>query len=77
MLFIEGKFVLFSCCRDFDANLYVCNGAFAFLTQDFFERLTKTFVFPAYVVVHIGLLLLLAVGLLQKWRYYFSVANTF
>lgn len=55
--------------RDFDANLYLCNGAFTFLELDSFQRLTEKFVFPIYTGVHGGLLLLLAVALLQKWKY--------
>ena len=55
--------------RDFDVQLYLCNGAFTFLQADVFMRLTKLLAFPLYAVFHLALLVALAYALLQKWRW--------
>lgn len=54
--------------RDFDVKLYLCNGAFEFLTQDVFERLQANYVLPLYIVFHTVALLVLKIGVIQKWR---------
>ena len=54
--------------RDFDVNLYVCNGAFTFLPWDTFERLTQRMVFPPYAIYHGLAIAAIGVAMLQKWR---------
>ena len=64
---VSAYFVFFF-SRDFDANLYLCNGAFEFLSADTFERLTRSLVFPVYVVAHCVLLFMLFVAVVENWR---------
>nr|XP_006822371.1 PREDICTED: probable C-mannosyltransferase DPY19L3-like [Saccoglossus kowalevskii] len=54
--------------RDFDANLYLCTGAFGFLPFDTFERLSSNGLFPLYLVVQTALLVILAIALVQNWK---------
>lgn len=64
-----NKFVLskfgFETSRDFDVRLYLCNGAFTFLTFDVFERLSTNLVFPFYAVTHFVLLISVAVAAIK------------
>lgn len=55
--------------RDFDVRLYLCNGAFEFITFDVFERLTANLVFPLYAITHAVLLILVCVATLQILRW--------
>lgn len=64
--FIQSKFG-FGFSRDFDAKLYLCNGAFGFLEWDTFVRLSRGFVFPIYAVIHALLLCLLMLTCLKYW----------
>ena len=56
--------------RDFDVNLYLCNGAFQFLASDFTARLSQTgYVFYLYCVYHVVGMLLLVRSVFVWWRY--------
>uniref|UniRef100_A0A4W3JD90 Dpy-19 like C-mannosyltransferase 3 n=1 Tax=Callorhinchus milii TaxID=7868 RepID=A0A4W3JD90_CALMI len=48
--FLRAKFG-FGETRDFDAQLYLCEEAFGLLPYDTFQRLSKTLVFPSYILV--------------------------
>ncbi|XP_072036179.1 protein C-mannosyl-transferase DPY19L3-like isoform X2 [Amphiura filiformis] len=56
--------------RDFDALMYLSNGAFEFLPLDTFTRLTSTLVFPVYATMLISNLVILAIAVFQNWKYY-------
>ncbi|XP_074656424.1 protein C-mannosyl-transferase DPY19L3-like [Tubulanus polymorphus] len=53
--------------RDFDTNLYICNGGFEFLPYDTFERLTGNLVLPFYIGTHCVLLLALVHTVFKFW----------
>lgn len=64
--FVLNKFGMgFS--RDFDVRMYLCNGAFQFLPPDTLTRLSEGLVFPLYVVVEFGLLVVLMIAVIQNW----------
>ena len=53
--------------RELDVKLYLCNGAFAFLSWDVVERLSDKLVFPIYLAMQAALLLWLMWSVLTKW----------
>ncbi|XP_033096192.1 probable C-mannosyltransferase DPY19L3 isoform X2 [Anneissia japonica] len=65
--FLLAKFEVAS-TRDFDALLYKCNGAFQFLSHDFFERTSSHLLFPIYLPTIITILVCVLISVLQRWR---------
>ncbi|XP_071112978.1 protein C-mannosyl-transferase DPY19L3-like [Haliotis cracherodii] len=64
--FLSGKFG-YGNQRDFDSRLYLCLGAFNFLTGDTYERLTSGLVFPPYALCHAAMLIILVVAVIQNF----------
>lgn len=55
-------------CRDFDANLYLCEEAFGLLPIDTLERLAGTLLLYPYILTLLLLSGMLAVAALQNLR---------
>lgn len=64
--FLRGKFG-FGEPRDFDAKVYLCHGAFQFLDNGFWLRMSKTGLLPSYLLVLGGVLLVMGRDLLVEW----------
>jgi len=64
--FLQAKFKIAQ-TDDFDAKLYLCNGAFNFLPTDTFPRLAKQGLLPAWAAVLGGGLFVLLYHQIQVW----------
>ena len=68
MLNYQYLHCFFLISRDFDVQLYVCNGAFEFMSVKVIKGLTQNLVFPFYAVCQaIGIISILA-GTVYRWR---------
>jgi hypothetical protein len=67
--FVKSKLGLLDpwALRDFDVLLYVCNGSFIFLPFEVIMNLMWTLLLPTYLLALVVCLLLLIVGVIQKW----------
>ncbi|XP_070581349.1 protein C-mannosyl-transferase DPY19L3-like [Ptychodera flava] len=65
--FLSAKFGA-SNTRDFDANLYLCVGAFGLLPMDTFYRLTDHLLFPFYGIAQLSLLVLIIIAVWKMLR---------
>ncbi|KRY70996.1 putative C-mannosyltransferase DPY19L3, partial [Trichinella pseudospiralis] len=72
--FLLGKFG-FSNVRDFESRVYLCHDAFSFLSNDFFLRTSKTFLFPLYLTMFSGCLFVIGKDLLTQWCDLASLSN--
>uniref|UniRef100_A0A915J3X9 C-mannosyltransferase DPY19L3 n=1 Tax=Romanomermis culicivorax TaxID=13658 RepID=A0A915J3X9_ROMCU len=64
--FLKGKFG-FADPRDFESRIYLCHGAFFFLENDFYLRTSNTLVFPLYVLMLCGCLVILGKDIMFEW----------
>ena len=55
--------------RDFDALLYLCEMSFRMLPMDTYWRLTQGVVFPCYVIAVLVGLVVLALAVIEQWRF--------
>ena len=53
--------------KDFDVLLYVCNGSFIFLPFEIIMNMMWTLLLPTYLLALAVCMLLLIIGVIQKW----------